>query len=156
MSKDYSNLPYRACVGIVLFNEDRRVFLGERLESKGAWQLPQGGIDEGETLEQAFFREMKEETGTDQATILKVHDEIMRYTLPHHLLGRLWNGKYAGQDQTWVAARYTGTDDDFNIYYHHFPEFQSWQWTPLNDIVDLVVPFKRETYSKIIEAFKDL
>ena len=155
-NKDYSHLPYRACVGIALFNHDNKVFVGERLDNPGAWQLPQGGIDEGETVEQAFFREMLEEIGTDKADILKIHDEALRYDLPPHLLGKLWGGRYAGQEQTWVAARFTGSDDDINIYYYRYPEFKAWQWVTLNEIFDLVVPFKRDTYRQVIEAFKDI
>ncbi|MCB9991845.1 MAG: RNA pyrophosphohydrolase [Rhodospirillales bacterium] len=157
MSKtDYSHLPYRACVGIALFNDDNNVFVGERLDNPGAWQLPQGGIDDGETVEQAFFREMQEEIGTDKAEIIKIHDEVMRYDLPPHLLGKLWSGKYCGQEQTWVAARFTGTDADINIYYDRFPEFKAWQWVGLNEILNLIVPFKRDTYRQVIEAFKDI
>lgn len=156
MSKDYSNLPYRACVGITLFNSEKKVFVGERVDNPGAWQMPQGGIDDGETVEEAFFRELLEEIGTDKAEILKIHDEPMRYDLPSHLLGRLWDGKYAGQEQTWVAARFTGADEDINIFYDRFPEFQKWQWVALHDILDLIVPFKRDTYKQVIEAFQDL
>ena len=99
---------------------------------------------------------MREEIGTDKAEILKVHDEVMRYSLPPHLLGKLWDGRYAGQDQTWVAARFTGTDADINIYAFRWPEFKAWQWVALDNIIDLIVPFKRDTYKQVIEAFKDL
>ena len=101
-------LPYRPCVGITLFNENGHVFVGERLDNPGAWQMPQGGIDQGETTEDAFFREMKEEIGTASAKILKIHDKPLRYDLPPYLLGKLWGGRWGGQEQIWIAARFTG------------------------------------------------
>jgi putative (di)nucleoside polyphosphate hydrolase len=152
----FAELPYRPCVGITLFNAAGQVFVGERLDNPGAWQMPQGGIDDGETVEQAFFREMREEIGTDRATILKIHDRPLRYKLPPRLIGRLWGGKWGGQEQTWVAARYTGTDADINICAHNPPEFKAWQWVGLDRVLDLVVPFKRETYREVITAFKNL
>ena len=152
----YSHLPYRPCVGIVLFNTDNKVFVGERLDNPGAWQLPQGGIDDGETIEQAFYREMLEEIGTDKAEIIRVHEKTLKYDLPQHLLGKLWNGKYRGQEQTWIAGRYQGNEADINIYYDKFPEFKAYQWVSLNEILDLIVPFKRDTYREVISAFEDL
>ncbi len=151
---NHSGLPYRACVGIALFNKDNQVFVGERFDNPGAWQMPQGGIDDGESVEEAFYRELLEETGTAKAEIIHVMEEKLRYSLPPHLLGRLWNGKYCGQEQTWVAARFTGTDGDINIFHDRFPEFQAWQWSTLDDVLNLIVPFKRETYQTVIEAFK--
>lgn len=154
--KDFSHLPYRACVGITLFNEKRQVFVGERIDNPGAWQMPQGGVDEGESVKDAFYRELLEEIGTDKAEILKIHEEPLRYELPPHLLGKLWGGRYAGQEQTWIAARFTGRDSDINIYHHRYPEFQEWRWVGLHDILDLIVPFKRDTYREVIAAFEDL
>jgi putative (di)nucleoside polyphosphate hydrolase len=151
-----NDLPYRPCVGITLFNDEGKVFVGERLDNPGAWQMPQGGIDDGETVEQAFFREMREEIGTDHARILKVHDKKLRYALPPHLRGRLWGGKWGGQEQTWVAARFTGTDSDINIRAHYPQEFGKWQWVGLDRVLDLIVPFKRDTYREVIKAFSDL
>lgn len=151
-----NELPLRPCVGICLFNEDGHVFIGERLDNPGAWQLPQGGIDDGETPEDAFFREMKEEVGTDKAKILKILDRPLSYRLPPHLMGKLWGGRYGGQEQTWVAARFTGSDDDIDIYAHNPPEFGAWQWAPLDKILGLIVPFKRKTYEEVIEAFREI
>ena len=151
-----TELPYRPCVGIALFNDDNHVFVGERIDNPGAWQMPQGGIDEGESVEDAFFREMEEEIGSTLAEIIRVHDTPLRYELPPHLLGKLWNGQYGGQEQTWVAARFMGLDSDINIHAHRQPEFQAWQWTPLDQILDLIVPFKRNTYAEVITAFKDI
>ena len=149
-------LPYRPCVGIALFNRDRRVFVGERIDSPGAWQMPQGGIDLGEDIETAFYRELMEETGTDKADILRVMDRPLTYDLPPDLQSRLWNGAYRGQSQTWVAALFTGADADINLAAHNPPEFQRWQWVALDDVTNLIVPFKKETYRQIIQAFKGL
>ncbi len=151
-----TELPFRLCVGIMLFNAKGEIFVGERLDNPGAWQMPQGGIDENEDVEEAFFREMREEIGTDKARILKIHDKPLRYKLPPRLLGRLWDGKYGGQEQTWVAAQFTGTDADINIRAHNPPEFQAWRWVEPNRILDLIVPFKRDTYCEVIAAFRDL
>ena len=151
-----TELPYRPCVGIALFNDDNHVFVGERIDNPGAWQMPQGGIDEGETVEDAFFREMEEEIGSTLAEIIKIHDTPLRYDLPPHLLGKLWNGQFGGQEQIWVAARFMGLDSDINIHAHRQPEFQAWQWSPLDQILDLIVPFKRETSAEVRTAFKDI
>lgn len=150
------DLPFRACVGITLFNSEGKVFVGERIDSKGSWQMPQGGILEDEPIEDAFFREMKEEIGNDKAEIIKVMDRTLRYELPYHLKGKMWNGKYGGQEQTWVAGRYLGTDEDINIYAHHFPEFESYKWVHIDEVLDIVVPFKRETYQEVVKEFRPL
>lgn len=152
----YDKLPYRPCVGIVLFNEEGKVFVGERLDNPGAWQMPQGGIDKGESVKEAAFREMKEEVGTDQAEILKVCEEEMRYDLPQHLLGRLWGGKYRGQSQIWVALKFTGEDSDIDITYHYHPEFRDWTWIDLHEVTNFAVPFKKKTYQAVIDYFEDL
>lgn len=150
------DLPFRPCVGIALFNHEGKVFVGERIDNPGAWQLPQGGIDTDEDVKDAFFREMKEEVGTDQAEIIRILDRKLRYSLPPHLLGRLWDGKWAGQEQTWIAAKFTGNDKDIDIYAHNPPEFMAWQWIGLDRLLDFIVPFKRNTYQEVIDAFADL
>ena len=99
---------------------------------------------------------MEEEIGSTLAEIIKIHDTPLRYDLPPHLLGKLWNGQFGGQEQIWVAARFMGLDSDINIHAHRQPEFQAWQWSPLDQILDLIVPFKRETYAEVITAFKDI
>jgi putative (di)nucleoside polyphosphate hydrolase len=146
-------LPFRPCVGIALFNTDGKVFVGERIDTPGAWQMPQGGIDDGEKLHDAFFREMREEIGTDKADILQILDRPLRYRLPPRLIKRLWDGRFGGQEQHWVAARFTGTDADIDIAAHDPAEFSRWQWVALTDILDLIVPFKRDTYHEVIRAF---
>lgn len=151
MSVDH--LPYRRGVGIALFNDKHQVFVGERIDSPGAWQMPQGGIDEGEDLETAFYREMLEETGTNKATIIKVMDKPLLYDLPPELQKKLWGGTFRGQEQVWIAARFTGVDADIKLDLHHPQEFQRWQWVDLDKVVDLIVPFKRDIYARIAEDF---
>ena len=159
MAQDFSNLPFRPCVGIALFNDEGKVFVGERIDTPGAWQMPQGGIDAGEDIKVAFYREMVEEIGTDKADILRIMDHPLRYTLPPHLLGKLWNGQYGGQEQIWVAARFTGAESDIVIHTGHNgadPEFKAWKWVSFDEILDLIVPFKRDTYREVIAAFADI
>jgi len=151
-----SDKPYRPCVGIALFHDNGRVFVGERIDTPGAWQMPQGGIDEGEDLQAAAFRELYEEIGTDKAKILRIADETICYDLPPELQNKLWGGRYAGQEQTWIAMRFTGADSDIKLDAHKYPEFSNWQWVDLDKTLDLIVPFKRETYKKIIALFGDL
>lgn len=151
-----SSLPYRPCVAVTLFNSKGLVFVGERIDTPGAWQMPQGGIDPGEDIEAAARRELKEEIGTDQADMIQLHPEPIRYDLPPHLLGKLWGGAYGGQEQTWVAMRFTGQDSDIDLAADRHPEFSAWQWVRLEDTLDLIVPFKRPTYEIIIRAFGHL
>ena len=146
---------YRPCVGIALFNHAGKVFVGERIDTPGAWQMPQGGIDEGEDLNIAAFRELKEEIGTDKASILTIMEDKICYDLPPHLLNKLWNGKYAGQEQTWIAMRFEGQDSDIRLDADSHPEFSQWQWVDLDKTLNLIVPFKRKTYEILIENFKD-
>ncbi len=147
---------YRPCVGIALFNNEGKVFVGERIDTPGAWQMPQGGIDEGEDLNIAAFRELKEEIGTDKAEILQIMDEKIRYETPLDIRDRLqkiWGKPYIGQEQTWIAMRFTGQDSDINLEADDHPEFSQWQWIDLKDTLDLIVPFKRKTYEILIEKF---
>lgn len=155
-SSNIEDLPYRPCVGIVLINEEGKVFVGERVDSPNAWQMPQGGIDEGESEQEAFYREMLEEIGTDKAEIIATLDKKLRYDLPPRLEGRLWRGRFRGQEQTWIAARFTGTDTDINIDAHQPPEFMAWRWVDLDEILDLIVPFKKDTYREVIAFVNSL
>lgn len=147
------SLPYRSCVGIALFNTRGEVFVGERIDTQGAWQMPQGGIDEGESIKDCAYRELKEETGTDKANIIMTAPRTVRYDLPDELIQKLWNGAYRGQEQTWIAMRFTGADSDINLNAFEEPEFNTWQWVALHDTLDLIVPFKRDVYEQVIEMF---
>jgi putative (di)nucleoside polyphosphate hydrolase len=152
-----SGLPYRPCVGLCLFNNNGKVFIGERLDSPGAWQMPQGGIDDGENIRAAAMRELKEEIGTDKAEIVCIHDVPLRYDIPVDVRARLpWGHLYAGQEQTWVALRFTGVDTDIVLDAWDHPEFSRWQWIALADVPKMIVPFKIETYEQVARIFADL
>ncbi|MGH1376872.1 MAG: RNA pyrophosphohydrolase [Alphaproteobacteria bacterium] len=153
---DRSSLLYRPCVGIALFNKTGKVFVGERIDTPGAWQMPQGGVDEGETVQETALRELAEEVGTNNAQILQIAPRKIRYELPDRLIKKLWNGKYRGQEQSWVAALYTGNDNDIDLNAFDPPEFSNWQWVDLNQTLDLIVPFKRDIYRDVIEMFRDI
>lgn len=118
--------------------------------------MPQGGIDDGESIEHAAQRELKEETGTDKAEIVYVSDTVLTYELPDHLLGKLWGGRYKGQEQRWVAMKFLGEDRDITLYDKVHPEFSSWKWVPLPEVCDLIVPFKRETYQSVVDEFRPI
>ena len=151
-----SDLPYRPCVGIALFNNEGKVFVGERIDTPGAWQMPQGGIEQDEDIKLAAMRELKEEVGTNNASVIRVHGETICYDLPSDLVGHFWHGKYKGQEQTWVAMRFEGADSDIQLDADEHPEFSQWQWMALEDTLDLIVPFKRGTYEQLIDIFKDI
>ena len=149
----YEERPYRPCVGICLVNQDGLIFAGKRIDNKAeAWQMPQGGIDEGEDTKQACFREMAEEIGTNKAEWLDEYSEWLNYDIPEPLANRLWHGKYKGQAQKWVVLRYTGSDEDINIATDE-PEFEKWQWMSAEELIELAVPFKKEVYTTIMSAF---
>ena len=156
MTSNKKNIPYRPCVGIALFNKDGHVFVGERINTPGAWQMPQGGIDPGEDIKQAALRELKEEIGTDNAEIIKIANEKITYDLPNELQEKLWNGQYRGQEQIWIAAKFLGTDKDIVLDADPRPEFSNWQWVPLEKTIDLIVPFKQDTYRKVIKFFANI
>jgi putative (di)nucleoside polyphosphate hydrolase len=150
--KDTSALPYRPCVGIMLANDDGRVFVGQRIDNPGpAWQMPQGGIDPGEDPRDAALRELWEETGV-VAELVEIEAETagwIPYDLPPDLAGKLWKGRYRGQEQKWFLMRFRGTDADVNIATAH-PEFSRWQWMAAADLVDNIVPFKRDVYRAVL------
>lgn len=145
---------YRKGAGIMLLNENGEVFVGQRLDSSiEAWQMPQGGIDEGETPLQAMKREALEEIGTNNFEIITELDDWLYYDLPKDIAGKLWNGKYLGQMQKWYLLKFTGADSDININ-TEIPEFKEWKWAKSEDLLDLIVPFKRDLYSQILDGFK--
>ena len=151
-----SDLPYRPCVGIMLFNRDGKVFVGKRIDQTvEGWQMPQGGIDKGETPRQAALRELEEEVGTAKAELIEEMDDWVTYDLPEHLVGVAFKGKYKGQRQKWFALRFTGQDSDIDLTAHE-PEFAAFQWVSLDSLPDLIVPFKREIYKQVIAAFRPL
>ena len=154
MELEYQRRPYRPCVGIMLINSNNRIFAGQRIDNHlEAWQMPQGGIDEGEDVETACFREMKEEIGTDKASIIAIHPEWLNYDIPEILADKLWDRKYRGQTQKWVALKFTGTDIDINIK-THIPEFSKWKWISPQQLASLAAPFKREVYENVLNVFK--
>lgn len=147
---------YRPCAGVVLFNKQGKVFVGERIDTPGAWQMPQGGIELGEDLHVAALRELKEEIGTNKAELIRVHPETIKYDLPEELALKHWGGKYRGQEQFWIAMRFTGEDSDIALDADDHPEFSAWQWVDLQDTIEMIVPFKKDVYEKIINAFSDI
>jgi len=150
------DMPYRPCVGVMLLNRAGEVFVGRRIDRMAeAWQMPQGGIDPGEDPQAAAFRELMEETGVTAASLLAEHPDWVTYDLPDALLGRVLHGKYRGQRQKWFAMRFEGTDADVRIETAE-PEFDAWRWVPMEAVVELVVPFKRETYTQVVAAFRHL
>jgi putative (di)nucleoside polyphosphate hydrolase len=150
------NLPYRPCVGIMLFNQAGDVFVGKRIDQTvEGWQMPQGGIDKGETPTEAALRELQEEIGTDKAQIIGEMEDWVTYDLPPHLIGVAFHGQYRGQRQKWFALRFTGSDADIDLMAHE-PEFSAFQWVSLEALPGLIVPFKRETYKAVIAAFRNL
>jgi putative (di)nucleoside polyphosphate hydrolase len=153
---DLNGLPFRPGVGIMLLNPLNRVFVARRIDMPSeAWQMPQGGIDPGETPRAAAFRELKEEVGTDKAEMLAESPIWRSYDLPAELIGKLWGGRYRGQTQKWFALRFTGTDADINIATEE-PEFLDWKWAELAELPALIVPFKRKLYEELVEEFRPL
>lgn len=151
-----TTLPYRKGVGLMLFNPAGLVWVGRRLDQKGeAWQMPQGGIDEGETPEQAALRELEEEIGTASAVIVGESKDWLTYDLPPELVGVAWKGRYRGQKQKWFALRFTGTDDEISIETEH-PEFAEWRWVEFERLIELIVPFKRDLYAEVTAEFATL
>lgn len=155
-SADNDSRPYRPCVGLMLLNRDGRVFVGNRIDTPGNhWQMPQGGIDEGEQPREAAIRELREEIGTDRATILAESSDWYSYDLPPALSRKVWKGRYRGQTQKWFALRFDGVDADIDLETHH-PEFSTWQWADVGSLIDLIVPFKRDIYRQVVSEFRYL
>ena len=156
-----NSLPYRLGVGVVLFNSAGLAWVGRRIAKPGEniedyWQLPQGGVDDGEDPVNAAYRELREETGTDAAEIIAESGHWLTYDLPDHLQGVSWGGRYRGQSQKWFAMRFLGADDDFDLAADGEPEFDAWKWTELETLPDMIVPFKRTVYQDIVAEFADV
>jgi putative (di)nucleoside polyphosphate hydrolase len=139
----------------MLLNDRGQVFVGRRCDSNDGWQMPQGGIDEGESAREAALRELKEEIGTDRAEILAETAGRHRYDLPTHLIGQVWGGRWRGQEQVWFAARFTGTDADINLATNH-PEFDIWKWVEAEELPAMIIPFKRAVYEAVLAEFRDV
>lgn len=151
-----SLLPYRPAVGVMLLNREGLIFVGKRIDQTvEGWQMPQGGIDEGEEPRQAAMRELKEEAGTDKAEIIAEMNDWITYDLPAHLVGVAFHGKYRGQRQKWFALRFLGDDGDIDLHAHE-PEFSAWKWLTIEELPQVIVPFKRDSYAKIVTAFRHL
>jgi putative (di)nucleoside polyphosphate hydrolase len=154
---DTASLPYRPCAGVMLMNEEGRVFVGQRLDSTlEAWQMPQGGIDSGEDPLKAAYRELWEETGVtrEHVALVATAPEELQYDLPEDLIGKVWKGKWRGQRQRWFLFRFTGRDADVNIETAE-PEFRAWRWADPADLPDIIVPFKRALYQRLLELFAE-
>lgn len=157
-----SDLPYRPCVGVTLINPQGLIFAGRRLDGgqanggAEAWQMPQGGIDDGEKPREAALRELGEETGVsaDLVEFLAKTPDWLTYDLPPELLGKVWGGRYRGQKQKWFLYRFLGSDDQVNIVQPH-QEFAEWRWIGADEMLERIVPFKRAVYAQVIAAFRD-
>ena len=150
-----SSLPYRPCVGCVLISPQGLIWVGERIDTPGAWQMPQGGIDKDEDPATAAKRELFEEIGV-AADIIGETRNWLTYDLPPHLVGVAWKGQFKGQRQKWFAFKFTGTDHDIHLDHHGEPEFKAWQWMAPQALLSSVVPFKRTVYAQVLEQFDTL
>ena len=149
MKEQYKNLPLRSGVGIVVLNQKNEIFVARRIDNpKNFWQMPQGGVDEGEDYYDAAIRELKEETSIKTISLIKEIDGLTTYLLPNYLVGIIWKGKYKGQKQKWFIVRFNGEEREININTKH-PEFLDWKWVNVDDLTNEVVEFKVQVYKKI-------
>ena len=156
MDERFKNLPFRKGVGIIVLNKYNKIFVAKRIDNpKNFWQMPQGGVDEGEDFLSAAYRELEEETSIKKVELIKEIDETTTYELPSHLLGIIWKGKFKGQKQKWFLMRYLGNDNEININTNK-PEFLEWKWIDLDMITDVVVDFKLEVYKTLQKKIKKL
>ena len=156
MKKNFSEMPLRSGVGIVVLNKENKVFVAKRIDNpKNFWQMPQGGVDEGENFLDAAYRELEEETSITNVELIKELDGTITYELPDRLLGIIWKGKYRGQKQKWFLMRFTGEEQEINIKTKN-PEFLDWKWIELDQITEVVVDFKLHVYKELKEKVKKI
>ena len=156
MNKKYKDLPLRTGVGIVVLNTKNQVFLAKRIDNpKNFWQMPQGGVDNGEEFYEAAIRELEEETSIKTVSLIKEIDGLTTYLLPNHLVGIIWKGKYKGQKQKWFVVRFDGDEKEININTKN-PEFLDWKWVNIENLTDEIVKFKIHVYKKIQEELKKI
>jgi len=161
----FEDLPYRPCVGVMLLNREGLVFIGRRIDGPEhvdrthSWQMPQGGIDRGEEPWPAALRELREETNIRSVARVGEIAEWLRYDIPRAIVGQAWKGKYRGQTQKWFAMRFTGADSEIDVAHPdgaHEAEFAAWRWEPMQNVPELVVPFKRAVYDRVVREFRHL
>ncbi len=148
------NLPYRKGVGMMVFNDNKKIFVGKRIDNQKAWQMPQGGVDQNEDYETAARRELYEETGIQSIRIVQKSKGEYTYDLPEYLLGKIWKGKYRGQKQNWFLIKFLGPDSEINLN-QKFPEFNEWKWVDIKELPNMIVPFKKKLYLSIIQEFNE-
>ena len=146
---------YRNSIGIMVINKDKNIFVGKRIDNNSnAWQMPQGGLDAGEDEDTAMFRELKEETGISDIEIISKSKKYLYYNLPYRLQKKFWGGKYLGQKQKWYLVRYLGDDSAININTES-AEFSEWKWIPKEELVKVIVSFKRKLYVDVTKEFAE-
>ena len=156
MTDSKIDLPLRSGVGIAVLNKDNKIFVAKRIDNpKNFWQMPQGGVDDGEDYLTAAYRELEEETSIKEVEVIKELDELITYELPKKLLGIIWNGKYRGQEQKWFLMRFLGKDSDINIKTKN-PEFCEWKWIEIENLTDQVVDFKLHVYESVKKNIKEI
>jgi putative (di)nucleoside polyphosphate hydrolase len=149
----FSDPSYRAGIGMMIVNHENKIFVGQRLNLvQEAWQMPQGGIDPHEDPDQAMLRELTEEIGTSNVEIIVKSKKWYQYDLPSQVRARVWNGQFRGQKQLWYALRFKGTDKEINIHTPH-PEFCAWKWVNKEELLNLIVPFKKDIYIQVLDEF---
>ena len=156
MKKRLSELPLRSGVGIVVLNKQNKVFVARRIDNpKNFWQMPQGGVDEGENFLNAAYRELEEETSIKKVELIQELEGTITYELPDRLLGIIWKGKYRGQKQKWFLMRFNGEDNEINIKTKN-PEFLDWKWIEIDQLTEVVVDFKLHVYKEVKEKVKKI